>query len=134
MQAKWTDAILDEVFRSLRRDRTDLDPQKLDRTRALMAGAIRDVLVVGYEPLIEAVALPDPDDRHVLAAAIKARAQLIVTHKPQGLPRRSARAVEHPGRQPGRLRQRPDRPRSGSRLRRRHPDRGLPVESSEQCP
>jgi predicted nucleic acid-binding protein len=44
-----------------------------------MNAAVRDCLVTGYEPLIGAVELPDPDDRHVLAAAIRARAQVIVT-------------------------------------------------------
>ncbi|WP_328592528.1 PIN domain-containing protein [Saccharopolyspora elongata] len=44
-----------------------------------MIKAVRDCLVMGYEPLIDAVELPDPDDRHVLAAAIKARAQVVVT-------------------------------------------------------
>ena len=74
VQARWTDAILDEVFTNLAKNRPDLNPVKLGRTRELMAGAIRDVLVVGYEPLIDALDLPDPDDRHVLAAAIRARA------------------------------------------------------------
>jgi len=41
-----------------------------------MNAAVRDCLVVGYEPLIEILDLPDPDDRHVLAAAIKVKAQL----------------------------------------------------------
>ena len=54
--------------------RPDLDPAKLDRTRELMIRAIRDCLVKGYEPLVDAVSLPDPDDRHILAAAIKAPA------------------------------------------------------------
>ncbi|MEV1172406.1 PIN domain-containing protein [Nonomuraea sp. NPDC049784] len=44
-----------------------------------MNSAVRDCLVEGYEPLIEGLKLSDPDDRHVLAAAIKARAQVIVT-------------------------------------------------------
>lgn len=79
VQAKWTHQILDETFRSLLENRPDLDPKKIERTRQLMLGAIRDVLVLGHEPLIEALDLPDPDDRHVLAAAIKARAQIIVT-------------------------------------------------------
>ena len=35
--------------------------------------------MTGYEPLIESLRLPDPDDRHVLAAAIKSSAQVIVT-------------------------------------------------------
>jgi len=45
----------------------------------LMTTSVRDCLVKGYEPLIEAVELPDPDDRHVVAAAVRARAQVIVT-------------------------------------------------------
>ena len=36
VQARWTETILDEVFRSIRADRPDLDPAKLLRTRALM--------------------------------------------------------------------------------------------------
>lgn len=81
---------LDEVFDSLARNRPDLDPAKLTRTRELMGAAICDVLVVGHEPLIDVVDLPDPDDRHVLAAAIKARAQVIVTQNLRDFPRRGA--------------------------------------------
>ena len=79
VQAKWTDEILDEVFRNLAANRPDLDPERLARTRELMNTAVRDCLVTGYEPLVDALDLPDPDDRHVLAAAITARAQVIVT-------------------------------------------------------
>jgi predicted nucleic acid-binding protein len=78
-QAKWTDAILDECFGSLRRDRSDLDPVRLDHTRQLMCTVVRDCLVTGYEPLVQGLELPDPDDRHVLAAAIRSNAQVIVT-------------------------------------------------------
>jgi hypothetical protein len=70
--AKWTDRILDEVFGSLARDRPDLDPARLLRTRALMIRAVRDCLVHGWEPLVDVIGLPDPDDRHVVAAAIRA--------------------------------------------------------------
>jgi hypothetical protein len=52
VQAKWTDAILDEVFRNLRADRPDLDPAKLSRTRQLMTASVRDSLVKGHEPLV----------------------------------------------------------------------------------
>lgn len=86
VQAKWTNEILDETFRSIIRQRPDLDPQRLERTRTLMCAAIRDCLVVDYEPLIDAVELPDIDDRHVLAAAIKARAQIIVTSNLKDFP------------------------------------------------
>ena len=79
VQAKWTDEILDEVFASLAVNRPDLDPNALTRTRELMVQAVRDCLVRGYEPLVDTLVLPDPGDRHVLAAAITARAQVIVT-------------------------------------------------------
>jgi predicted nucleic acid-binding protein len=85
-QAKWTEEILDEMFGALRRQRPDLDPTKLERTRALMATAVRDWKISGYEPLIDALKLPDPDDRHVLAAAIRARAQIIVTSNLRDFP------------------------------------------------
>jgi len=79
VQAKWTNAILDEMAAALRRNRPDIPAARLDRLRDLMNRAVRDCLVLGYEPLIEGLKLPDPDDRHVLAAAIKAGAQVIVT-------------------------------------------------------
>ncbi|SDT73425.1 Predicted nucleic acid-binding protein, contains PIN domain [Actinoplanes derwentensis] len=79
VQAKWTEEILDEMFAALRRQRPDLDPERLDRTRSMMGTAVRDWKVSGYSALIEVLKLPDPDDRHVLAAAIKAKAQVIVT-------------------------------------------------------
>ena len=44
-----------------------------------MNEAVRDCLISGYQPLTEGLKLPDPGDRHVLAAAIKAGAQVIVT-------------------------------------------------------
>jgi predicted nucleic acid-binding protein len=86
VQARWTEQILDEVFRNLRANRPDLDVERLDRTRRLMNGAVRDCLVSNYEPLIPALDLPDPDDRHVLAAAIRARAQVIVTENLRDFP------------------------------------------------
>jgi len=79
VQAKWTNEILDEMLRALGRNRPDISPDKLERLRQLMNGAVRDCLVSGYEPLIDGLKLPDPADRHVLAAAIKSGAQVIVT-------------------------------------------------------
>jgi len=79
VQAKWTNEILDEMLRALTRNRPDIPSDKLERLRQLMNGAIRDCLVSGYEPLVEGLKLPDPADRHVLAAAIKAGAQVTVT-------------------------------------------------------
>lgn len=79
VRARWTERILDEVFMNLVSNRPDLDRTKLARTRELMNASVRDVLVEGYEPLIPTVTLPDENDRHVVAAAIRAQAQMVVT-------------------------------------------------------
>lgn len=79
IQAKWSEQILDEMVRSIAERRPDLDPARLERTRELMCEAIRDSLVIGHMSLVDELELPDPDDRHVLAAAIHARAEVIVT-------------------------------------------------------
>ncbi|HMQ64817.1 MAG TPA: PIN domain-containing protein [Arachnia sp.] len=86
VRPKWTELILDEVFRSLRANRPDLDPARLARTRGLMNDAIRDVMVTGHEYLVDQLDLPDRDDRHVLAAAIHANAELIVTKNLRDFP------------------------------------------------
>ena len=44
-----------------------------------MDAAVEDSLVTGFEQLIPTIELPDPDDRHVLVAAITARADVVVT-------------------------------------------------------
>jgi hypothetical protein len=46
-------------------------------------------LVTGYENLIDGLDLPDPDDRHVLAAAIRGRADVIVTANLKDFPAES---------------------------------------------
>jgi len=79
VRARWTDAILDECFRNILEQRPDLKPEALKRTRELMTQAVPDCLVTGFETLIEGITLPDRDDRHVLAAAIRVGAQAIVT-------------------------------------------------------
>src|SRR5262245_13707345 len=86
VRARWSDAILDECFRSILEQRPELNAGQLDRTRALMQRAIPDSTVTGYEHLVEGLALPDPDDRHVLAAAIRGGAQSIVTFNLKDFP------------------------------------------------
>ncbi|RFA06606.1 PIN domain-containing protein [Subtercola boreus] len=86
VRAKWSELILDEVFRNLILNRPDLKTESLTRTRALMNDAIRDSTVTGHEHLIDKLELPDPDDRHVLAAAIHAQAEVIVTFNLKDFP------------------------------------------------
>lgn len=129
-QAKWTEQILDEMFAALRRNRPELEPEKLDRTRSLMASAVRDWRVTGYESLIDPLKLPDPDDRHVLAAAIRARAQVIVTSNLRDFPVEMLRPMGHRPEVPRRVRTRPDQPRPLGGLRRRAADSGLVAQPS----
>lgn len=70
-RAKWTDEIHNEWIRSVLKNRPDLTEERLQRTRTLMDSHVRDCLVCGYESLISSLALPDENDRHVLAAAIR---------------------------------------------------------------
>lgn len=79
VKARWSEQILDETFAALRRHRPDVSEEKAKRLRELMNDAVRDCLVSGYEGLAASVSLPDEDDRHVLAAAMTASAQVIVT-------------------------------------------------------
>lgn len=78
-QARWSPQILDECFTNILVDRPDLSPEQLERTRSLMATAVPDALVTSHQARVEGLWLPDPDDRHVLAAALVADAHLIVT-------------------------------------------------------
>ncbi len=79
VRAKWTETIHEEWMHNLLKDNPHLSAECLARTRTLMNEAVRDCLVTGYEDLIASLSLPDPGDRHVLAAAIHAGADVIVT-------------------------------------------------------
>ena len=78
-RAKWSDRIHEEWIRNLLKNRPDLRREQLERTRDLMNRGVRDALVTDFEDLIPVLELPDADDRHVLAAAIRGRADVIVT-------------------------------------------------------
>lgn len=78
-KARWTNQIHDEWISNLLKNRPDLTLERLIRTRDLMNARVRDCLVIGYEELIPGLRLPDPGDRHILAAAIRCKADVIVT-------------------------------------------------------
>src|SRR5208282_6095093 len=75
----WSARVHEEWIAALLRNRPDLTRRQLNRTRELMQAHIIDAEVTGYELLIDTLTLPDPDDRHVLAAAIHGGASVIVT-------------------------------------------------------
>lgn len=99
-KARWTDRIHDEWTRNLLQDRPDIPPDRLARTRELMNRTVPDCLVTEYEPFIEQLTLPDADDRHVLAAAIRCQAGVIVTMNlrdfPDEIASRYGISVQHP--------------------------------------
>lgn len=85
-RARWTARIHNEWIRNVLEDRPDLDLARLQRVRELMDRAVPDCLIQDYEPLVASLHLPDPADRHVLAAAIVGRAQAIVTFNLRDFP------------------------------------------------
>lgn len=85
-RATWTDAIQEEWIRNLLEVRPDLGREQLERTRQLMNQHALDALITDYEPLIPTLELPDSDDRHVLAAAIHAKVEVIVTYNLSDFP------------------------------------------------
>ena len=85
-RARWTAQIHGEWKRNLLINRPDLTAGQLDRTSDLMDQAIPGALVSGHEDLIAGLTLPDVGDRHVLAAAIRCSASVIVTFNEKDFP------------------------------------------------
>lgn len=85
-RAKWTNQIQDEWISALLERRPDIDKNKLLRTAELMELAVLDSRIENYESLIESFVLPDPNDRHVLAAAVHANCDAIITFNLKDFP------------------------------------------------
>jgi hypothetical protein len=85
-QALWSRDVHEEWIRAVLRDRPDLSLEKLHGVREAMDRHAEEALVIGYQSLIPSLTLPDPDDRHVLAAAIVGRVDIIVTRNLRDFP------------------------------------------------
>lgn len=99
-RARWTAMIHDEWTRNLLAKRPDLDRHAIMRVRDLMDASVLDCLVTGYESLIPSLTLPDANDRHVLAAAIRGLATVVVTFNLKDFPDETLRqyglCAKHP--------------------------------------
>ncbi len=90
---KWTAQIHEEwISNALEGDAKRNDPPqltrgKLERARSLMDHHSVGSNVTGYERHIASLSLPDPDDRHVLAAAIESDTDTIVTFNVRDFPK-----------------------------------------------
>ena len=85
-RARWTNEIHEEWIAAVLEDHPNLARQQLERTRDMMNDAVLDCVITGYEGMANHVALPDANDRHVLAAAIRCQAGVIVTSNLKDFP------------------------------------------------
>ncbi|NTF98203.1 PIN domain-containing protein [Rhizobium rhizogenes] len=79
VEARWSDDIHDEWTRNLAANTPSLSIERLIATRDRMKAVLPEADVTTYRPLVNDLKLPDPGDRHVLAAAIAGKAPVIVT-------------------------------------------------------
>ena len=86
VDARWTDEIHNEWIRNLAANKPTIPIERLQITRQRMNEALPEAMVSGYQGHIQAITLPDPDDRHVVAAGIAAGASVIVTWNQQDFP------------------------------------------------
>lgn len=78
---------MDEWTRNLIKNKPEKEESVLSQKRVIKAH-FEEAFVTGYKPLIEGLELPDHDDRHVLAAAIKMLGSSDRNRKPPGFSRR----------------------------------------------
>ncbi len=82
----WSDRILGEAADAIVEIHPDLAPDVVAKRFAAMNDTFEDACVEGWEVLEATLSLPDPDDRHVVAAAMRGRADAIVTANVRDFP------------------------------------------------
>jgi predicted nucleic acid-binding protein len=84
-QVRWSRQILDEMSRNVLENNPSLSEENMERLVRAMERAFPEAMVTGHEPLIPSM-INDTKDRHVLAAAIRGRADVIVTSNVRDFP------------------------------------------------
>jgi len=82
---RWSRDILNEVERNLQLPKFGLSPEKARYRIACMESAFPEAMVTGYEPFIEKMENHE-SDRHVLAAAVRTKADAILTSNSKDVP------------------------------------------------
>ena len=89
----WSSEILRELDYTLRRlglergSTPGETEEYLARLQEQMEVSFPDAVVLGWEKVTDTIDLPDPNDRHVVAAALIGRADVIVTENSRDFPR-----------------------------------------------
>lgn len=79
-QVRWSRQILDEMARNVLENNPELPEERIERLVRTMERAFPEAMVTGHEPLVSSMT-NDPKYRHVMAAAVRGRADVIVTSK-----------------------------------------------------
>ncbi len=96
---RWSARILEEVERAIARSYAQKGvtdgAERAARARAAMERAFEEAAVTGYEELLPGLGgLPDANDAHVIAAAVKTRATVIVTENLRHFPERILKPLD----------------------------------------
>jgi predicted nucleic acid-binding protein len=75
----WSTRIVAEAIDAIVEIHPQIPPERVRTRFAAMGDAFEDACTEGWETLEHTVTLPDADDRHVVAAALRGRADAIVT-------------------------------------------------------
>jgi len=75
----WSERVLDEMVDAIEVVHPGLAAGSARARADAMQRAFDDACVTGWQSLESGIVLPDPDDRHVVAAALRGRADMIVT-------------------------------------------------------
>lgn len=82
----WSEKVIDEAQLALERIHPNVDPNRFRSRFRSMNEAFDDALVTGWEALSASIELRDPNDVHVVAAALVGRADVIVTENTRDFP------------------------------------------------
>lgn len=82
----WSQRVVDESLSALQRIHPDIDPNRFFSRFRSMNEAFDDALVSGWESLELLINLPDPKDSHVVKAALRGHADVIVTNNIKDFP------------------------------------------------
>jgi predicted nucleic acid-binding protein len=90
---KWSSKLQEEFSAIFDKKKLGISAEKIESQVRMMNKACPDALVMKYESLIESIKLPDENDRHIVAAAIKCNANVIVTYNLKDFPNEYLKSI-----------------------------------------